>query len=91
MSARIEAIKPAIGGIVHVARESLVTPSTVEAAREALEDRGVLVFPRAHLTDEEQLAFTDKFGDRVNFTKTVPGGDKAYLAEVFRTLFSRAE
>ena len=75
MSVRIEAVKPAIGGIVHVARGALLDPATVAAAREALDDRGVLVFPRAHLSDEEQLAFTDLFGRRVKFTGTVPGGE----------------
>ncbi len=45
------------------------------AVREALEDRGVLVFPRIELTDVEQLAFTDKFGERVSFTRRVPGGE----------------
>ncbi len=37
----------------------------------------VLVFPRIGLNDEEQLAFTDKLGARVNFTSRVPGGNKS--------------
>jgi alpha-ketoglutarate-dependent taurine dioxygenase len=49
----------------------------VQACKDALEDRGVLVFPQAHLTNAEQLAFTDKFGQRVKFTGTVPGGENA--------------
>src|SRR5690606_20474035 len=47
----------------------------VQACREALEERGVLVFPKANLSDEQQIAFTDKFGKRVKFTGTVPGGE----------------
>ncbi len=35
----------------------------------------MLVFPQVNLTDAEQLAFTDKFGLRVKFTGTVPGGE----------------
>lgn len=84
MSVRIESIKPAIGGIVHVPRDALVTPATVAAAREALEDRGVLVFPRANLSDEEQLAFTDLFGKRVKFTGTVPGGEGGAKDELYQ-------
>lgn len=70
---RIEKVKPAIGGIVHVAKEHLLDDEVIATVREALEDRGVLVFPRMHLTDAEQLAFTDKLGKRVNFTRKVPG------------------
>ncbi len=71
----IENIKPHIGGIVHIDRAQLCDAETVAACREALEDRGVLVFPQVHLTDAEQLAFTDKFGERVSFTRRVPGGE----------------
>lgn len=78
---RIEEIKPHIGGIVHLTKERLLDDETVAAVREALEDRGVLVFPRIGLTDAEQLAFTDKLGKRVNFTRRVPGGTGAADAE----------
>lgn len=74
---RIENVKPHIGGIVHVDKAHLCDDDVVQAVREALEDRGVLIFPGMFLTDAEQLAFTDKFGERVNFTKTVPGGEAA--------------
>jgi alpha-ketoglutarate-dependent taurine dioxygenase len=71
----IEPVKQHIGGIVHVEREHICDDNVVDACRTALEDRGVLVFPRANLSDAEQLAFTDKFGERVSFTGTVPGGE----------------
>jgi alpha-ketoglutarate-dependent taurine dioxygenase len=73
----IEPIKPAIGAIVRVDKAHLCDDAVVAACRAALEDRGVLVFPRLDLTDAEQLAFTDKFGTRVNFSRTVPGGKDA--------------
>lgn len=73
----IEKIKPHIGGIVHVDKAHLCDDETVQACKDALEDCGVLVFPQAHLTNAEQLAFTDKFGQRVKFTGTVPGGENA--------------
>ena len=50
-----------------------MTDETIAAVREALEDRGVLVFPRMNLTDAEQLAFTDKLGKRLNYTRKAPG------------------
>jgi alpha-ketoglutarate-dependent taurine dioxygenase len=75
MSVTIEPIKPLVGGLVHVDKAHLCDPDVVEKVREALEDRGVLVFPRINLTDKEQLAFTDAIGERINFTRRVPGSD----------------
>jgi alpha-ketoglutarate-dependent taurine dioxygenase len=72
-TARIEPIKPRIGGLVHVAKDNLLDPATIAVVREALEDRGVLVFPRMNLTDAEQLAFTDKLGTRLNYNRKAPG------------------
>ena len=71
----IEPIKEHVGGIVHVDRAHLCDDDVVEAVRAALEERSVLVFPKINLSDAEQLAFTDKFGERVKFTSTVPGGE----------------
>jgi alpha-ketoglutarate-dependent taurine dioxygenase len=79
----IERIKPHIGGIVHVTKEHLLDDQTIAAVREALEDRGVLVFPRLNLTDAEQLAFTDKFGKRLNYTKKAPGSGAADEEDVY--------
>ena len=72
---RVDRVKEHIGGIVQVAKARLCDPDVVAGVREALEDCGVLVFPRIALTDAEQLAFTDAFGERVSFTGTVPGGE----------------
>jgi alpha-ketoglutarate-dependent taurine dioxygenase len=75
----VEPIKPHIGGIVHVEKAQLCDPGVVQAIRDTLEDRGVLVFPRLGLTDAEQLAFTDAFGQRLNYTSNAPGttGDES--------------
>jgi alpha-ketoglutarate-dependent taurine dioxygenase len=72
---KIDNIKPKVGGIVHVDRTHLCDPEVVETIRSALEERGVLLFPEINLRDDEQLALTDALGDRVNFVRTVPGGD----------------
>jgi len=71
---RVERIKPHIGGTVHVSKENLLGEGTIAAMREALEDRGVLVFPRLNLTDADQLAFTDKLGKRVNYSRKASAG-----------------
>lgn len=72
-----ENVKPAIGSIVHVDRAHMFDDDVAEACLAAIEERCVLVFPGAHLTDAEQLAFTDKMGARVDFTKGAPGGTAA--------------
>ena len=68
-------IKPHIGGIVRVEKARLCEPDVVAAIRAALEERGVLVFPRLDLTDAEQLAFTDAFGQRLDYTRRAHDGD----------------
>jgi alpha-ketoglutarate-dependent taurine dioxygenase len=80
---QIENVKPRIGGIVHVAKADLLDDAVINAVRDALEDRGVLVFPRINLNDAEQLAFTDKLGKRVNFTRTVQDGGATDDADVY--------
>jgi len=75
MNLKIEVIKPHIGAIVHVERSALSDEAVAQRCLEALDAHDVLVFPRLGLTDAEQLAFTDRLGARVNFTRSVPGGD----------------
>jgi alpha-ketoglutarate-dependent taurine dioxygenase len=70
-----EIIKPKIGATVHVDRNALLEDESV--ARQCLmllEQRGVPVFPELDLSDAEQLAFTDRLGQRVNFVQKAPGG-----------------
>ena len=74
---QVHAIKPLIGAIVETDRSEIADEAVVRRCRELLEERGVLVFPRIGLSDEEQLAFTDRLGERINFTTRVPGGDEA--------------
>ena len=75
MKVTIEPIKQMIGARVLVGKENLCDPTVVDTVRAALEERGVLIFPKLGLSDEEQLAFTDALGERVNFTRRVPGSD----------------
>lgn len=80
---RIEPIKPHIGGKVHVTKEHLLDDDTIAAVREALEQRGVLVFPQINLTDAEQLALTDKLGQRVNYNRKAPGSGAGGEEDVY--------
>lgn len=88
MSVTVEAIRPLIGGLVRVDKGRLCGQEMVETVQAALEDRGVLVFPEIHLTDEEQLAFTDRLGARVNFTRRVPGSD-ATAQDVYKVTLDK--
>jgi alpha-ketoglutarate-dependent taurine dioxygenase len=67
-------IKPGIGVIVSVDRSALTDSGVIQRCLEALDAHDVLVFPRLGLTDGEQLAFTDRLGARVDFTRKMPGG-----------------
>jgi alpha-ketoglutarate-dependent taurine dioxygenase len=82
-TARVESVKPHIAGIVHVTKEHLLDDYTIAVVREALEDRGVLVFPRINLTDAEQLAFTDRLGKRVNYNRKAPGSGAGGEEDVY--------
>jgi alpha-ketoglutarate-dependent taurine dioxygenase len=84
MSIEIVPIKPHIGATVHVDRSRLCDDDVVKRCLEALEQRCVLVFPRLDLTDAEQLAFTDRLGTRVNFTRKAPGGNAADEPDVYK-------
>ena len=55
-------IAPKIGSTIHATKEALLSGDYAGKIRELLKDRGVLVFPRINLTDEEQVAFTHTLG-----------------------------
>jgi alpha-ketoglutarate-dependent taurine dioxygenase len=71
---RIEPIKDHIGAIVEVDRSRLGDSDVARQCLTLLEKHGVLVFPKIGVTDEEQLAFTDSLGQRLDFTQHVDGG-----------------
>lgn len=79
----IRPLCPLIGGLVEVEKAHLTRPDVIEALRAGLEERGVLVFRQLHLTDAEQLDFTDSLGERINFTRAVPGSN-ASTADVYK-------
>lgn len=86
-SLAIEDVKPQIGSIVRADRQTLLTPESARICRELLEERAVVVFPGIGFSDEEQLAFTDLLGDRLNITSRVPG--KADAEEVYQVTLDK--
>lgn len=63
----VENIKPHIGARILLDKSVLCDDDVVKQINQLVEDRGVVVFPRLGLTDEEQLAFTDSLGANVHF------------------------
>ena len=85
MEVPVKLIKPHIGAIIEVDRSRLLDDAVVEKCLELLDERVVVVFPRIGVTDDEQLAFTDRLGTRVNFTRGVATGDAgAVHPDVYR-------
>jgi len=69
MAIRFENIKEFIGSrVAWDDRADLFTPEAAAAIRAKVEERTVLVFPEADLTDEEQLRFTELLGERQRLT-----------------------
>lgn len=71
MKLKTESIKKDIGAIVHVARANILDESVARHCLELLDERGVLVFPRIHLSDDEQVSFTERLGRRADYYKSV--------------------
>ena len=71
---KIEPIKPHVGARIHADPAELSDPAVAAACREALDTYGVIVFPKISLTDEQQLAFTDLLGGRMDYSDIVDGG-----------------
>ena len=67
-----EPIKPNIGSRVLNSKPELLSGAFASEMRELLEQRGVLVFPEIHFSDEEQIAFTNTLG---TFQPERQGGD----------------
>jgi alpha-ketoglutarate-dependent taurine dioxygenase len=68
----LEPIKPNIGTRVLNSKAELLGGELGNEIRELLQERGVLVFPEIHFTDEEQIAFTKTLG---KFEAERAGGD----------------
>ena len=61
-SLRTRDLRPGIGTEVLADKKTLLSGAHAAEIRDLLEQRGVLVFPKIHFTDEEQTAFTNTLG-----------------------------
>jgi alpha-ketoglutarate-dependent taurine dioxygenase len=66
------AIKPNIGAQILADKKALLSGVYATQIRELLEERGVLVFPQVHFSDEEQITFTNTLG---KLAKEIRGED----------------
>ena len=57
-----ENIKPKIGARILNSKEELLSGELTDEINDLLEQRGVLVFKQLHLTEEEQIKFTNTLG-----------------------------
>ena len=62
MPLTITALRPRIGAEIGAPRAELLSGAHAAAIREALEARGVLVFPELGFDDDEQVAFSNTLG-----------------------------
>ncbi len=67
-----EQIKPKIGARVLNSKAELLSGKLAAEIMDLLEQRGVLVFPEIHFSDEEQMAFTATLG---GFVRELRGSD----------------
>jgi alpha-ketoglutarate-dependent taurine dioxygenase len=61
-SFEFEEIKPEIGARIYANKNTLLGGEYADQIRDLLEQRGVLLFPQIHFSDEEQIAFTRTLG-----------------------------
>jgi alpha-ketoglutarate-dependent taurine dioxygenase len=62
MSLTAKNLTPRIATEIRADKQTLLSGAHAAQIRELLEQRGVLVFPRIHFTDEEQIRFTQTLG-----------------------------
>jgi len=58
-------IKPRIGARVHAGKDALLSGAHASDIRELMEQRGVLLFPQVHFSEDELVAFTRTLGNYV--------------------------
>ena len=63
MEPRVTPIDATLGAVVTGFALSEMDASTWKTVEQAFHDHAVLVFPRQHLTEDEQIAFANRFGD----------------------------
>lgn len=80
-------LTPRIATEIHANKENLLSGVHARAIRELLEQRGVLVFPQIHFTDEEQVTFTETLGTLA----TERRGEQVYNVTLDTTVNKQAD
>jgi alpha-ketoglutarate-dependent taurine dioxygenase len=83
MAMRYEEARPLVGAIIRADRADFADAGFADECRELLEERSVLVFPEANLTDEEQIDFTDLLGERSDYGAKMPDRD-GNVSEIYK-------
>ena len=79
---KLRDLKPRIGTEILTDKATLLGGDHAGAIRELLEQRGVLVFPKINMTDDEQIAFTGTLG---TFAREIHG------EEIYKITMDTAE
>jgi alpha-ketoglutarate-dependent taurine dioxygenase len=82
MASRFQPLSPRIGAQATMRAEELLQPAFAPECLEALEQYGVLVFPRIGLTDEQQVAFSALLGDPMLQGAPRPDGSRDVMFKV---------
>ena len=82
MASRFQPLSPRIGAQATMRAEELLQPAFAPECLEALEQYGVLVFPRLGLTDEQQVAFSALLGDPMLQGAPRPDGSRDVMFKV---------
>ena len=69
----VEPISPALGALVHVAADGVLTEAMPDLLLQALDRHNVLVFPRIGMSDETFLALTAALGEKHDNRVTADG------------------
>jgi alpha-ketoglutarate-dependent taurine dioxygenase len=80
-------LTPRIATEIRTDKESLLSGVYAGTIRELLERRGVLVFPRIHFTDDEQVTFTETLGTLAAERR----GDQVYNVTLDTTVNKQAD
>ena len=82
MASRFQPLSPRIGAQATMRAEELLQPAFAPECLEALEQYGVLLFPRIGLTDEQQVAFSALLGDPMLQGAPRPDGSRDVMFKV---------
>ena len=82
MADRFVPLTARVGARVELPREEVLDPAFADECMDALEQYGVLVFPRIFLSDLEQVAFSENLGEVIPMGAMRPDGTQEVVFKV---------